>query len=113
MLDFDEIWKRLNDSDESVEIEAKTAQQIGPSLLETISAFSNEPNRGGGYLLLGVRRVEASLFGDKQYEIVGLSDPDKVQSDLATTCRTSFNIAVRPSITVHSLRTERPSSRYP
>ena len=55
MLTFDEIWKRLNESDESIEIEAKTAQQIGASVLETISAFSNEPNRGGGYLLLGVR----------------------------------------------------------
>lgn len=103
-LTFDDIWKRLNNSDESVEIEAKTAQQIGPSLLETISAFSNEPNCGGGYLLLGVRRIESSLFGDKQYETVGLSDPDKVQSDLATTCRTSFNVAVRPFISVQSLK---------
>jgi len=62
---FEDIWKCLNDSDETVEIEAKTAQQIGPALLETISAFSNEPNRGGGYLLLGVRRIEASLTKSK------------------------------------------------
>ena len=106
-LTFEDIWKRLNDSDESVEIEAKTAQQIGSSLLETISAFSNEPNRGGGYLLLGVRRVETSLFGDRQYEMVGLSDPDKIQGDLATTCRTSFNVSVRPSITVHTAKNEK------
>lgn len=103
-MSFEEIWKRLNESDETVEIEAKTAQQIGPSLLETISAFSNEPNRGGGYLLLGIRRIEASLFGDKQYEIAGLADPDKIQSDLATTCRTSFNVAVRPSMFVHAVK---------
>lgn len=104
MKTFEDIWKCLNDSDETVEIEAKTAQQIGPAILETISAFSNEPNRGGGYLLLGVRRIEASLFGDKQYEIVGASDPDKIQSDLATTCRTSFNVAVRPSMSVHTTK---------
>jgi ATP-dependent DNA helicase RecG len=103
-LTFDDIWRRLNDSDESVEIEAKSAQQIGPSLLETISAFSNEPNRGGGYLLLGVRRLEASLFGDKQYEMVGVANPDKIQSDLATTCRTSFNVAVRPAISVNAVK---------
>jgi ATP-dependent DNA helicase RecG len=104
MLTFDEIWKRLNESDESIEIEAKTAQQIGASVLETISAFSNEPNRGGGYLLLGVRKAEPSLFRDKQYEIVGLPDPEKIQNDLATQCRTVFNVAVRPLMVVSTTK---------
>jgi ATP-dependent DNA helicase RecG len=99
-LTFDDVWKRLNDADETVEIEAKSSQQIGPSLQETISAFSNEPDRGGGYLLLGVRKLEDSLFGDKQYEIVGLPNPDKTQSDLATLCRGVFNVVVRPSMSV-------------
>lgn len=107
MLTFEEVWKRLNDSDESVEIEAKTAQQIGPSIHETISAFSNEPNRGGGYLLLGVRRLENTLFNEKDYEAVGLPDPDKIQNDLASACRTVFNIAVRPQISVSSVNGKR------
>ncbi|HEY1686486.1 MAG TPA: ATP-binding protein [Tepidisphaeraceae bacterium] len=101
---FEDIWKCLNDSDESVEIEAKTAQQIGSSIQETISAFSNEPNRKGGYLLLGIRRTERSLFGEHQYEIVGVADPDKIQADFANLCRTAFNIAVRPQLSVHTTK---------
>lgn len=99
-LTVEEVWKRLNESDESVEIEAKSAQQIGPSIYETISAFSNEPNRHGGYLLLGVRKVENTLFSDKDYEAIGLPEPDKIQNELATACRNIFNIAIRPQMSV-------------
>jgi len=101
MFTFEEMWKRLTESDETVEIEAKTAQQIGPAIQETISAFSNEPDRNGGYLLLGVRRTEPGLFGEIQYDIVGVPNPDKVQSDFATVCRNVFNVAVRPQMIVH------------
>lgn len=97
-LSFDEIWKRLNDLDETVQIEAKTGEQIGPSILETISAFANEPGRHGGYLVLGVRRAEDALF--PTFEIVGVPDSDKLQTDLASQCRTQFNVPIRPQITV-------------
>ena len=97
LLTFDELWNRLNEADESVEIEAKTAQQIGPSVLETVCAFSNEPNRGGGYLLLGVSAVQDTLFAIK-YEVSGISDPDKVQADLASQCASVFNVTIRPQI---------------
>lgn len=96
MMTFDELFKRLNDGDESVEIEAKSAQQVGPSLLETVCAMSNEPGRGGGYLLLGVRLVPESLF--PIYEVVGVPNPDKVQTDLASQCAGIFNVVVRPQV---------------
>ena len=54
MLSFAELWEKLVSGDESVLLEAKRSEKVGQSTLETISAFSNEPNRGGGYLLLGV-----------------------------------------------------------
>lgn len=104
-LGFDELWKRLNELDETVEFEAKTASQIGPAVLETVSAFSNEPNRGGGYLLLGVGMAKHTLF--PAYEISGVSNPDKLQADLATQCRDSFNRPVRPLITVESVGSRR------
>src|SRR5438552_2420546 len=53
MLGFEALWERLRNSDESVEIEAKRAEEVGKSIAETVSAFSNEPGRGGGYFLLG------------------------------------------------------------
>ena len=54
LLNFDELFAKLC-SGESDQIEAKHARQhVGKSILDTISAFSNEPNLGGGYLLLGI-----------------------------------------------------------
>jgi ATP-dependent DNA helicase RecG len=52
MLTFIELWEKLVSQDETVEIEAKSASDIGKSILETVSAFANEPGRGGGYLIL-------------------------------------------------------------
>ncbi len=96
MLTFSELFKSLNDGDESVEVEAKTAQEVGPSLLETVCAMSNEPGRGGGYVLLGVRLMPESLFPG--YEVVGVPNPDKVQADLANQCANVFNVVVRPQV---------------
>lgn len=96
MLTFDELFHRLNEQDESVDIEAKTAQQMGNSILETICAFSNEPNRGGGYILLGVRLGSSSLFPG--YEVVGVPAPDKLQADLISQCASVFNVVIRPQV---------------
>lgn len=98
LLSFDEAWDRLCTGDETVEIEAKRATEVGKSVLHTISAFSNEPDRGGGYLLLGACRKEGALFPD--YEAVGVAHPDKIQADLATQCRDAFNVPIRPDIRV-------------
>ncbi|MGC8560808.1 MAG: ATP-binding protein [Phycisphaerae bacterium] len=95
-LYFDDLFSKLCQGDESAEIEAKGSREIGASLLETICAMSNEPGRGGGYLLLGVSRREGSLFPD--YHITGVPNPDKVQADLASQCASAFNVVIRPQI---------------
>lgn len=84
MLSFDELFEKLRSGDESLDIEAKRAEKLGNSVLETVSAFANEPNRGGGYLLLGVGLSECTLF--PEYEITGVPKPDQLQADLATKC---------------------------
>jgi len=96
MLTFDELWELLITEDEGVEIEAKKGSEVGKSCWETISAFSNEPSLGGGYLLLGIKSPEES--DTNNYEIEGIADPDKIQRDLATQCRENFNITIRPQI---------------
>lgn len=96
MLTFDELWELLTTQDESIQIEAKKASDIGKSIWETISAFSNETGLGGGYLLLGIKSGEDS--DTSNYEIEGLANPDQIQRDLATQCRESFNITIRPQI---------------
>ncbi|MBI3912058.1 MAG: putative DNA binding domain-containing protein [Armatimonadetes bacterium] len=96
MLPFDELWERLVHQDEGVEIEAKSGTQVGDAALETISAFSNEPHRDGGYLLFGIRVKAGTLF--PEYEIVGVADPDKLQTELASRCNAEFNHPIRPEI---------------
>lgn len=92
-----ELLEQLNALDESETIEAKSASQIGPSIMESVCAFANEPNLGGGYLLLGVQKDTKALF--PVYEVVGIEDPDKLSSDLVTQCRTTFNSPIRIEVT--------------
>jgi ATP-dependent DNA helicase RecG len=85
---FEDLWEKLTTEDESVLIEAKTcADRVGESILETISAFANEPDRDGGYIILGVKKI------DGEYQMVGVNDSDKIQCDLVNQCNESFNLA--------------------
>lgn len=102
LLGFNELWTKLCEGDESFAIEAKRGSDVGKSIWETISAFSNEPDAGGGYIVAGVCRKDKSLFPD--YEVVGIKTPDKIQSDLATQCREVFNVPVRPDMRVEQAR---------
>ena len=95
-----ELLRELNSVDESPGIEAKRASEAGKSLLETLVAFANEPGLGGGYLLLGVERIASA--GKTHYQPVGISDPDKLQADLATQCAGMLNIPLRPQMRVDS-----------
>jgi ATP-dependent DNA helicase RecG len=92
---FEDLWEKLTTEDESVLIEAKTcADRVGESILETISAFANEPDRDGGYIILGVKKI------DGEYQMVGVNDSDKIQCDLVNQCNESFNLAIRPQIDI-------------
>lgn len=98
-----ELMLQLNATDECSNIEAKKASEVGRSILETICAFSNEPNLGGGYVLLGVEKDENSLF--PVYTVTGIpfDKLDKIQSDLSSQCADSFNRPVRPQIKVEDV----------
>lgn len=96
-----ELLQSLNLLDENERIEAKRAQEVGKSLLETICAFANEPNLGGGWLLLGVTREEMALF--PSYEVEGIPNPDKMSADIASQCATTFNTPLRVEISTEML----------
>ncbi len=97
------LFEELLAVDESSTIEAKAASKIDRSILETVCAFANEPGLGGGYLLLGVAASsQGQLFG-RSYDVPGVLEPDKLQSDLASQCATSFNRPIRPVVTVDRL----------
>jgi ATP-dependent DNA helicase RecG len=87
-----DLLQQLNSLGEDARIEAKAARQSGPSILETICAFANEPNLGGGYLLLGV------VYDDSadEYVVEGVANPEKVQADVASQCASAFNRPLRP-----------------
>ncbi len=93
---FASLLERLRNGDECHNLEAKRGSAIDTSIMETVCAYCNEPGMGGGFIVLGVARSEDQLFPD--YEVVGLNDPDKIQTDLASQCADRFNIAIRPRI---------------
>jgi len=93
-----ELLQQLNLSDETERIEAKRAQDIGKSILETICAFANEPGLGGGWLLLGV--VQDDMAG---YAVEGVPNPDKLSADLASQCASMFNQRVQVNISTEVL----------
>lgn len=95
-----ELLNLLNTTDEHSRLEAKRASEAGKSVFETICSFSNEPELGGGYLLLGACKEGVFEDGRTRYTIESISDPDKVQSDIVSGCSTMFNHQIRPEISI-------------
>lgn len=91
------LIQELNETDETEHLEAKeiSGSDVGKSFYETVCALSNEPDLGGGTVLLGVEKEQA-LF--PLYSASGVSDPDKIASDIASCCSNIFNIPVRVDI---------------
>ena len=93
-IDCQELFKQLCENDEHPRIEAKLASEVSSSVMETICAYSNEPGMDGGFLLLGVKAARDPM--GPRYSVIGLSNPDKIQRDIATQCASRFNVVVRP-----------------
>ena len=101
MIDsISELIAKLNTTDEHERIEAKGCKNgtLGKATLKTISAFSNEPDLDGGYIVFGVERD-----GDGVYQVVGVDDPDKLQLELTSACNSQFNEKLRPRIWVEQV----------
>ncbi|HHV67847.1 MAG TPA: transcriptional regulator [Ochrobactrum intermedium] len=98
-----DLIRILNETDETENLEAKLcSKSVSKSVYETICALSNEPDLGGGTILLGVEKEEA-LFSF--YTAVGVTDPDKISSDIASACQTTFNIPIR--LDIHAEKVDR------
>ena len=82
-----QIFNELVLLDESPRIEAKQASEIGPSVMQTICAFANEPGLNGGWLLLGIS--EPDLQHDT-FWVSGLQNVDKLLGELQNNCRNQF-----------------------
>tara|TARA_R110000787_G_scaffold286186_1_gene403616 strand:+ start:12591 stop:14534 length:1944 start_codon:yes stop_codon:yes gene_type:complete len=82
-----ELLQQLRELDEHSRIEAKRGKEIGPSVMQTVCAFANEPGLGGGYILLGVNEP------DEQHQTFypcGVDDTDKLLNELQVNCRDQF-----------------------
>ena len=66
--------------------------------METICSFSNEPDLGGGYILLGAVRTGFDENGLPHYEPENIANPDKIQTDIANQSASVFNVRIRPQI---------------
>ena len=98
-----ELLKLLNTTDEHSRLEAKRASEVGKSIFETICSFSNEPELGGGYLLLGAFKDGEFEDGRSRYSFENIPDPDKVQTDIVSGCSTLFNHQIRPEISLETV----------
>ena len=97
-----ELFAILNEADEQDWLEAKSLRDdTSRSILETVCSFSNEPGLGGGVILIGV--AESKNADGPKYIVDGVDDPDKVQLDLATQCKSVFNTPIYPTIKVEKL----------
>ena len=102
-LEINELLDLLQTRDECHQIEAKENKNtLGKSSRETISALSNEPNLGGGYLVLGLKRSNEDISKER-YILTGVQDPDKIQCELANACREEFSIRISPEIRVERI----------
>lgn len=97
-----DLLEQLNTLDEHERVEAKRASEVGKSLLETVCSFANEPGLDGGWILLGVVREEMALF--PAYEVEGIEQPDKISADLASQCRSVFNVPIHIDIATEQLQ---------
>ncbi|MEB0039123.1 ATP-binding protein [Pseudomonas sp. MH10] len=88
----DQLYQELLELDEHSRIEAKKAEEIGSSIMQTVCAFANEPGLGGGWLLLGVS--EPDEF-HASYWVNGIQNVDKLLGDLQTNCRNQFEQSVQ------------------
>lgn len=95
-MDIQALIDELNQTDEHQSIEAKRGTEAGKAVMKTVSAFSNEPGLGGGYILFGLERDEATLFSS--YNVAGVDNPDQLSADLSTQCREMLNRPVRPQV---------------
>ncbi len=98
----EKLFDILNETDECNWIEAKGIGDSSVSIMETVCAYSNEPDLGGGYILLNISEMD-SADESCLYKIDPIPDPDKLQSDLASQCAGMFNIPVRPEMTIEKI----------
>lgn len=97
--DFNGLFNLLQYTDETDRVEAKEASHgLGKSFLETVCAFSNEPNLGGGCILLGVSKNKEGK--EPRYIVKGIANPDQMQQQIANQCRQCFNVPLSPVIKV-------------
>ena len=91
----EELIEELQDL-EWEDFEVKEAvSEIPKSSWETVSAFSNT---SGGWLVFGVRKI------GKQYEVLGIKNPEKIEQDFTTALRSDkFNQKITPQMKKYML----------
>lgn len=82
-----EIFDNLNKLEESPNIEAKRSHAIGPSIMQTVCAYSNEPGLGGGWILLGINEPDDD---HETYWVEGIKNVDQHLGELQNNCRSQF-----------------------
>lgn len=87
----EQLLAQLRELEEHPRVEAKLASEIGPSVMQTVCAFANEPGLGGGYLLLGVAEPDAR---HESFWVAGVTNSDQLLNTLQNNCREQFETSI-------------------
>lgn len=79
-----DLLNDLREHSESMRIEAKAGSAIGPSVMQTVCAFANEPGLDGGFILLGISEIQG------QFIVKGVINVDGLLQELENNCRSQF-----------------------
>jgi ATP-dependent DNA helicase RecG len=83
----EQLLVQIRELDEHPRIEAKRGREIGPSVMQSVCAFANEPGLGGGYLLLGVAEPDEE---HDQFWVCGVEHGDQLLNELQINSREQF-----------------------
>jgi ATP-dependent DNA helicase RecG len=92
----EELINKLADL-EWEDFEVKEAKgEVPKSAWETVSAFSNS---SGGWIVFGIRQI------GKLFEVIKLSNPEKIEQDFLATLRSGqkFNVLINPICSKHTI----------
>lgn len=89
-----ELLARLNEVDESREIEAKRSEaEVGGARSRRFPPSPTSPAWAGGTLVFGVEEEGSRVFTPR-----GVAHPKKLEQEISSLCASAFNRTVRPRV---------------
>jgi ATP-dependent DNA helicase RecG len=98
----DALLESLNLLNGQDRIEVKRGAEADKSLFETVRDFANVPNLSSRRIALDIVRDELALL--PTYKVEGITNLEKISTDVTVQCNSMFNNPLRDDITAKSVQ---------